>query len=177
MASSNLQLDKPGSPADGVEARALGMLTRNLWVIAAGMGIVLFAGSMAIDWLLLERSERLLAVALSNALAALLTAALVFTLLAYGRRERQRIEGRMATLQEVNHHVRNALQHLAFAAGSLNSRQEPEGEAVSEAIRRIHWALREVLPKVEPTFEPFEGSVRAAATRHERSPDNKESGS
>ncbi len=141
------------------------MLTRNLPLIATCVGVVVFAASMAIDWLLFAHSERAVAVVASNALAALVTAALVFTVLAFGRRQRLEMETRMEALLEVNHHIRNALQSLTFAAGSLKNRQERESEAVSEAIQRIQWALREVLPKVEPAYEPFEGSARAVVTR------------
>ncbi len=136
------------------------MLTRNLWLIAAAMGAVIFLAGAAFDLVLL-RHEALVAVMVSNGLAALLAAALLFTLLAYGRQQRRRIEERMEALLEVNHHIRNALQALAFAAGTLRDRKE--SAAINEAVQRIQWALSEVLPRVEPAYEPFEGSARHAA--------------
>ncbi|MGI9102039.1 MAG: hypothetical protein ACR2IF_06305 [Terriglobales bacterium] len=143
-----------------LERERLLMLTRSLWLISGGIGALMFIGSVAFDYMLLQHRETPAAILVSNGLVALLAAALVFTLLSYGREQRRRILERLETLNEVNHHIRNALQSLAFAAGALRDRKE--GPAISEAITRIQWALREVLPKVEPNYEPFEGSARKA---------------
>lgn len=149
----------------------LRMLTGYLWMIAAGIGIIMFVGSVSFDLILLEHKEAL-AIGLSNALVALLAATLVYTLLAYGRQQRRRVVERTEALNEVNHHIRNALQSLAFAAGTLKDRKE--SGAISEAITRIQWALLEVLPKVEPMYEPFEGSAREAVERLRRPPQNRQ---
>lgn len=138
--------------------RWLRTLTDHLWLIAAAIGVVMFLGSVAFDFMLLQHKETPVAIFVSNGLVALLAAALVFTLLAYGRKERNRIVTRVEALNEVNHHIRNALQSLAFVAGTLRDRKE--GDAISEAMARIQWALLAILPKVEPTYEPFEGSMR-----------------
>ncbi len=137
------------------------MLTGNISLIAAGIGLVVFVGSVTLDLLLLKHQETPVAIIVSNGLVALLAAALVFTLLAYGREQRRLIEERMEALNEVNHHIRNALQALAFASGTLKDRKE--AAAINDAILRIQWALSEVLPRVEPTYEPFEGSARHAS--------------
>jgi hypothetical protein len=142
--------------------RPLMMLTQRLWVIAALLALGVFGGSMAFDWLLLEHRTPL-AVALSNLLVAVLAGALVFTLLAYGRRQRRLVMGRMEALNEVNHHIRNALQSIAFSTASLKDRKE--GNEISEAMARIQWTLHEVLPKVEPSYEPFHGSMRDSRQR------------
>ena len=142
--------------------RPLMMLTRELWLIAAVPGVTVFGASMALDWLLLEHRAPL-AIALSNVLVATLAGALVYTLLAYGRRQRRLVMARIEALNEVNHHIRNALQSIAFSTASLKNRKE--GDEVSEAIARIQWTLHEVLPKVEPTYEPFHGSVRKSLAR------------
>lgn len=137
------------------------MLTRNLWLIAGGIGVVMFAGSVSFDLILLKRQETPLAIVISNALVALLAATLMFTVLAFGRQQRRRIMERLEAMNEVNHHIRNALQSLAFTAGALKGTKD--GEAITEAIQRIQWALHEVLPKVEPTYEPFQGSARGSS--------------
>ncbi len=137
------------------------MLTGKLWIIAGAIGGVVFIGSVAFDLLLLKHEETPLAIVVSNALVALLATVLVFTLLAYGREQRRLVEERMEALNEVNHHIRNALQALAFAAGALKDRKE--SAAINDAIVRIQWALSEVLPRVEPSYEPFEGSARHAS--------------
>lgn len=139
------------------------MLTRNLWLIACAIGVVMFIGSVAFDIALLKH-EAPLAIVASNGLVALLASALVFTLLAFGREQRRRLIERLEALNEVNHHIRNALQALAFTAGALKGTKD--GATISEAIQRIQWALHEVLPKVEPGYEPFEGSARQASERN-----------
>ncbi len=152
--------------------QALGMLTHKLWLISLAVGIVILAGSMAFDWLLVRHRESVVALTISNLLVSGLAMLLIFTVLSYGRRRRQQAELRMEALGEVNHHIRNALQSLAFSAGSLQNRREPESQDISEAIQRIQWALLEILPKVEPSYEPFEGSARTAV-RHNLLPRDK----
>ena len=138
----------------------LSMLTRNLWLISGAVGLVMFVGGVSIDLILLKHQETPAAIAISNGLVALLAAMLVFTMLAYGRKQRRLIMERMEALNEVNHHIRNALQALAFSAGALQGTKE--GVTVSESIQRIQWALLEILPKVEPAYEPLQGSARQA---------------
>ena len=138
----------------------LSMLTRNLWPIAGAVGLVMFVASVGFDLVLLKHQETPAAIMISNGLVALLAALLVYTLLAYGREQRRRIMERMEALDEVNHHIRNALQALVFTEGALKGTKE--GAIVSESIQRIQWALLEVLPKVEPAYEPLQGSARQA---------------
>jgi hypothetical protein len=138
----------------------LSMLTRNLWLIAGAVGLVMFVASVGFDLILLKHQETPAAIVISNGLVALLAAMLVFTLLAYGRHQRRLVMERMEALNEVNHHIRNALQALAFTEGALKGTKE--GVTVSESIQRIQWALLEVLPKVEPSYEPLQGSAREA---------------
>ena len=136
------------------------MLTRNLWLIVGAVGVVMFVGGVGFDLVLLKHQETPAAIVISNGLVALLAATLVFTLLAYGRKQRRLIMERLEALNEANHHIRNALQALAFTEGALKGTKE--GVTVSESIQRIQWALLEVLPKVEPTYEPLQGSAREA---------------
>lgn len=138
----------------------LSMLTRNLWLIAGAVGVVMFLAGVGFDLILLKHQETPAAIMISNGLLALLAAMLVFTLLAYGRKQRRLIMERMEALNEVNHHIRNALQALVFTERGL--RGTKEGVTVSESIQRIQWALLEILPKVEPTYEPLQGSAREA---------------
>jgi ABC-type multidrug transport system fused ATPase/permease subunit len=154
-----------------VERLWLLMLTRKLWLISAAMGAVMFIGSVIFDLVLLQHGATPLAIVVSNTLVALLAATLVFTLLAYGREQRRRIMERLEALNEVNHHVRNALQSLAFTSAALKGSKE--SAAISEAIQRIQFALLEILPKVEPTYEPFQGSAREASERKQLAKDRR----
>ena len=60
------------------------------------------------------------------------------------RRKRQIILRRLEVIRMMNHHVRNSLQVIAFAAST--PQQEAHTEEVRDAVERIEWALREVLP-------------------------------
>jgi hypothetical protein len=68
----------------------------------------------------------------------------VFLIISYERRRRKRIRERLEVIQLMNHHVRNALQIIAL---SPHSHQREESLAlIQEAVSRIEWALREILP-------------------------------
>ena len=165
-------LDAPAEDSSrrGIAKLPLLMLTRNLWLIAAAIGLVMFIGSVAFDLMLLKHQETPVAILLSNGLVAFLAALLVFILLTYGRERRRLIVHRVETLDEVNHHIRNALQSLTFTAGALKGTKD--GANITEAIERIQWALHEVLPQVEPSYEPFQGSAREASQQRAVREDN-----
>lgn len=74
-------------------------------------------------------------------LLGVFTGALVFVIELAHKRERQRVNHKLQTIQLMNHHVRNALQTIidsAYVHGHLNE--------VQTSVHRIGWALREILP-------------------------------
>lgn len=157
--------NEPVSPgaAEQDSAERFWTFTGRLWPIALLFGSVMFLLAMGLDWLLLlHREAPLVTVAISNSAVGILAAALVLTLLRYGRTQRRLILHRIDTLNEANHHIRNALQAIAFSLGSLKDHKE--APQISNAMSRIQWVLRSILPKVEPSYEPFEGSVRQSAS-------------
>jgi hypothetical protein len=64
--------------------------------------------------------------------------------LLYERRQRQNVIRKLEVIRLMNHHVRNSLQVISFAA-SAPQREELATKA-RDAMERIEWALREVLP-------------------------------
>ena len=61
------------------------------------------------------------------------------------REKRLVLEDRLAKVADVNHHVRNALSIVVFygkQSGNIHAAQ-----LVQEAVERIEWTLREILPK------------------------------
>jgi hypothetical protein len=55
---------------------------------------------------------------------------------------------RMQVIAEMNHHIRNALSPISL---SLDATEDQQLERViSEAVDRIDWALREILPREIP---------------------------
>ena len=63
--------------------------------------------------------------------------------LLYERWRQTEVEKKLRTIRLMNHHVRNALQVISAACSSVDTEQPT---MVQEAVRRIEWALREVLP-------------------------------
>jgi len=77
----------------------------------------------------------------NDVLSTVIIAALVVV---YERRRRKRIEERLEIIAQMNHHVRNALQLISL---SPHAKEREENVAlIKQAVERIEWALREVLP-------------------------------
>ena len=53
----------------------------------------------------------------------------------------------IATMQQMNHHVRNALQVISYVA--LHATDPDMQSKLTQAIQRIEWTLREDLPEEE----------------------------
>ena len=64
--------------------------------------------------------------------------------LLYERWRQREVEKKLRTIRLMNHHVRNALQIISAASDHLDGTVPPS--TVQGAVRRIEWALREVLP-------------------------------
>jgi hypothetical protein len=107
--------------------------------VLAGLGIF-FVGSLSDLWVH-QHAERLLTAIIVDALIGVGVGLLVFL---YERRQRQNMIRKLEVIRLMNHHVRNSLQVISFAASSPNQK-EPAKE-VRAAMERIEWALREVLP-------------------------------
>ncbi len=95
------------------------------------------------------RTEILLA---SNGLTGLVAGVLFYNLALNERIRRDLIRERLRTIAEMNHHIRNALQVITYAAAV--GKDDASVELIRESVERIEWALREVLPgHVSPPAE------------------------
>ena len=81
---------------------------------------------------------------LSNLLVGAVAGILVYVLSARERQRRAYIECRLHVIAEMNHHIRNALQVITFY--SRKGKKQEIG--IIEAVERIQWALREILPQM-----------------------------
>jgi hypothetical protein len=81
---------------------------------------------------------------LSNLLVGIVAAILVYVLSIRERQRQTYVECRLRVIADMNHHIRNALQVISFY--SRNGEKHEVG--VAEAVERIQWALREVLPQL-----------------------------
>ena len=137
-----------------VARRALRMEPNSRRFIAAaalGVGIVSFLATELMHYLLVPdigpHPERLLAEGLSAFVVSCLVAKLV-----HMSRERHRlVVARMQVIAEMNHHIRNALSPVALSLDATDDQQL--NRVIVEAVDRIDWALREILPRELPLGE------------------------
>jgi hypothetical protein len=106
-------------------------------------GLLIAADQLSIRYGL-EGSERIV----DDLLGGLIAGSIFYL---YERHRLRRFSDNLHVIDLMNHHIRNALQPLIFLT------YKPEGKAqmklVEECVRRIDWALREVLPgKSEEQF-------------------------
>jgi hypothetical protein len=101
---------------------------------------VFFLGSLFAAWINRHNVHGFLAF-VDNVVAGIAAGLMV---LVYERWQQSEVEKKLRTIRLMNHHVRNALQIIAATSCSLDSTKERTG--VQDAVRRIEWALREVLP-------------------------------
>jgi hypothetical protein len=116
---------------------------RHGWIAAfksVALGFcVFFLGVVLAAWLNSHNVHGSLAF-LDNFVAGIAAGLVV---LLYERWRQSEIDKKLRTNLLMNHHVRNALQVIsAVASGDLTEKPA----RVQEAVRRIGWALREVLP-------------------------------
>jgi hypothetical protein len=86
-----------------------------------------------------------------NVAAALLLGLVVFF---YERRRERELIRKLQVIELMNHHVRNALQPVMYLPYSQD--QEMQLNTIRDAVHRIDWALREILPghEVEENSSP-----------------------
>lgn len=78
---------------------------------------------------------------IDNFAAALLLGLVVFF---YERRSERELIRKLQVIELMNHHVRNALQPVMYLPYSQD--QEMQLNTIRDAVHRIDWALREILP-------------------------------
>ena len=86
---------------------------------------------------------------IDNIAAALLLGLVVFF---YERRRERELIRKLQVIELMNHHVRNALQPVMYLPYSQD--QEMQLNTIREAVQRIDWALREILPGHEDEESP-----------------------
>lgn len=105
---------------------------------------------------------------IDDVLLGLVAAALVALIQRQQERELRRQLQSAAVIEQMNHHIRNALQ-VIVARASLDQESKPELQQINDAVARIDWALREILPRSAgdgPGVELEAEAHQAAATPH-----------
>jgi hypothetical protein len=118
---------------------------RRLLVFLIGGGVVTSTGLLFDGLLLRQGVPRIQLLVASNVIAGTI-AGFLFVQSRIREREKQHVlEDRLAKVADVNHHVRNALSVVVFYG--TQSGNTHAAQLVREAVERIEWTLREVLPR------------------------------
>lgn len=114
---------------------------------------------------------------LDDALLGIFAALAVFFLLSHrdAERELSRQKECASVIAELNHHIRNALQ--VIVSRTELSFNNPELQEIRNAVNRIDWALREILPRSignsgESSGPDSAGSGKEAASQKVSPPRN-----
>lgn len=109
------------------------------------VGLVIFIIDSGLEYILLHKGvSHSWTLFISDAIAASAVAFFAtYTFSLYQQKEAE-VRERVERVVEMNHHVRNALQVITY--WSLAERDKKEVELIRQAVDRIEWALREVLP-------------------------------
>jgi hypothetical protein len=136
----------PTEGFNGNEARILHTSWKNsYWIvilIALSIGIFTVTASVALDWAIHGFFRRIYASDLLDFAAASLLSGIALVRL---QRRRRELLVRMQIIEDVNHHVRNALTSITLSA-SLHQDAALNG-LVRDACDRIDWVLNDVLPQ------------------------------
>ncbi len=118
------------------------------------VGMFIFLAGEVRDRLVPHRLLPATANTLADAAVALSVGFLVFKILCDAYDRHKAMVNRLQRIAEINHHIRNALQVIAYHARSKGDPSETAVQDVHVALTRIEWVLREVLPAGEKRRPP-----------------------
>jgi hypothetical protein len=129
-------------------------------------GIVMFLAVHWVDAWFVHHGLRRDATLLDNFLLAVLVMALVVAQQLRHERELERHRQLMEIVAEMNHHTRNALQ-VIVSRSVLSMPDASAIEEIRQAVARIDWCLREILPNADEVMAKQPVSPPAASRSHE----------
>lgn len=137
-----------GPPADKAELLEGPTSWRFVLGAAIAVGLVSFLGTELMRYLLVPDIGRVRERVLAEIITSLIVSCLVAKLVQISR-ERHRLNlARMQVISEMNHHIRNALTPISLSLDATENQQLKR--VISQAVDRIDWALREILPREAP---------------------------
>jgi len=117
-----------------------------LLLVSAIFAVVVWLVDSGLDLVMIHfDSTRRELLFFSDAATAILAGALMLWVLLLQRTRRLETEERMEVIREMNHHVRNALQVISY--WGVQERDRQQLSFIHDAVDRIEWALRDVLPR------------------------------
>jgi len=136
---------------------------RQSGLLALLVVLIVFALGFVLDATLLREGVPRLDLMLISSLITGSAAGYVFY--QFARNEKNRTDAmreRIRTIADLNHHIRNALQIIRYAGDSRTALDATQLQLINEAVARIEWALREVLPKYPHGPSSAENATRAS---------------
>ena len=118
---------------------------RRLAVFLVATGLVAVVGLFVESLLFGSGDHKLVILISSNVMTGIVAGALYLQTRVREWEKQQLLKERLQKIADMNHHVRNALAVVQFYGTQRGDRYATE--AVGEAVKRIEWTLREVLPK------------------------------
>jgi len=123
----------------GMSHKALGRNRKA--TISVILAFVSFCLGTLVEFLQLAQGIRGWTLVVDNLAAAILLGLVVFV---YERHRERELLRRLQVIELMNHHVRNALQPVMYLPYSQDQQQQLN--IIRDAVHRIDWALREILP-------------------------------
>jgi hypothetical protein len=131
--------------------KRLNLSIRSTRIYAYVFGILVFAIGIVLDTALIDfGTPNPMMLVFDDLLTGAAAGFAVWLALRSEVKRRIEEDHRLQVLDEMNHHVRNALQVMVLCSYSIGGQK---GEELLQAAKRIQWSLTEVLPKVN--FEPL----------------------
>jgi proline racemase len=97
---------------------------------------------------------------LTNLVTGIAAGVIGYQIIEAEREQRRLMQQRLETIAQMNHHIRNALQVIVCVRAQHAG--DESLDVIHEAIERIDWALREILPHYGPSESPRNGRSAAA---------------
>lgn len=121
--------------------------------------VIAFTGSFLEA--IIDRHRFLSRESADDIIVGVLAALIVF---AYEQRRYRAIMQKLQVIASMNHHVRNALQAISYVPFA---QQEKQLKMVQDSVKRIEWALREILPGEQEKAE-YPSAMPAASADPEQ---------
>lgn len=122
-------------------------------LVGLAVGAFIFLGGGVLDWFVTHQHLPRISLMLAGAALAVAVGLLVFQILTDVQQRYQSMLDRLHRIAELNHHIRNALQVIAYH--NVPERSAQAISQVNSEVLRIESALREVSAALgEPTDFP-----------------------
>ena len=136
---------KPKLPKEFSDETRAARYLKVAFVIVVSVLFITVVGFGFDRMLLKEGVPRTDVLLISNLLTGVVAGGLLLQMKLRAMEKQRLLELRLKKLADMNHHVRNALQVLAFYASQTKDARA--AELIKESIHRIEWTLNEVLPR------------------------------